>query len=74
VITDDKSFFPIYNPALAVRTDVATAHPELEALFAPIAEKLTTDTLASLNKDISVDGKKARAVAEEWMASEGFIG
>lgn len=74
VIKDDKGFFPIYNPALSVRTDVATKHPELEALFAPIAEKLTTDTLAALNKEISVDGKKARAVAEEWMTSEGFIG
>jgi len=26
-----------------------------------------------LNKEVSVDGKKPRAVAEEWMRSEGFI-
>lgn len=74
VIKDDKKFFPIYNPAISIRTDVTKAHPDLEALFKPIADKLTTSTLMALNKEISVDGKKPRAVAEDWMRSEGFIG
>jgi glycine betaine/choline ABC-type transport system substrate-binding protein len=26
-----------------------------------------------LNKEVSVDGKKPRTVAEEWLRSEGFI-
>lgn len=73
VIQDDKKFFPIYNPALSVRSDVAKKYPGLEALFKPIADKLTTEKLATLNKEVSVDGKKPRAVAEAWMRSEGFI-
>ena len=73
VIADDKKFFPIYNPAISVRTDVAKKYPALEALFKPIADKLTTETLLALNKEVSVDGKKPRAVAEGWMRSEGFI-
>jgi osmoprotectant transport system substrate-binding protein len=73
VVQDDKKFFPIYNPALSVRTDVAKKYPGLESLFKPIADKLTTDTLLALNKEVSVDGKKPRAVAEEWMRTEGFI-
>jgi osmoprotectant transport system substrate-binding protein len=73
VIEDDKKFFPIYNPALSVRSDVAKKYPSLEALFKPIAEKLTTETLVALNKEVSVDGKKPRAVAEKWMKSQGFI-
>jgi len=73
VIQDDKKFFPIYNPAISVRTEATKAHPQLEALFKPIADKLTTSTLLALNKEVSVDGKKPRAVAEEWMRSEGFI-
>jgi Periplasmic glycine betaine/choline-binding (lipo)protein of an ABC-type transport system (osmoprotectant binding protein) len=73
VIQDDKKFFPIYNPALSVRSDVAKKYPGLEALFKPIAAKLTTETLLALNKEVSVDGKKPRAVAEEWMRTEGFI-
>jgi osmoprotectant transport system substrate-binding protein len=73
VVQDDKKFFPIYNPALSVRSDVAKRYPGLEALFKPIADKLTTETLSALNKEVSVDGKKPRAVAEEWMRTEGFI-
>jgi osmoprotectant transport system substrate-binding protein len=73
VVQDDKKFFPIYNPALSVRSDIAKRYPGLEALFKPIADKLTTETLSALNKEVSVDGKKPRAVAEEWMRTEGFI-
>jgi len=73
VVQDDKAFFPIYNPALSVRADVAKKYPGLEALFKPIADKLTTDTLLALNKEVSVDGMKPRTVAEKWMKSEGFI-
>jgi len=73
VIKDDKQFFPIYNPALAVRSTVATKYPGIEALFTPIAAKLTTEALTAMNKEVSVDGKKPRTVAETWMRSEGFI-
>jgi osmoprotectant transport system substrate-binding protein len=45
----------------------------LEALFKPICDNLTAETLLALNKEVSVDGKKPRAVAEEWMRSEGFV-
>lgn len=73
VVKDDKKFFPIYNPAVSVRSDVAKKYPGLETLFKPIADKLTTKTLMSLNKQVSVDGMKPRTVAENWMRTEGFI-
>jgi osmoprotectant transport system substrate-binding protein len=73
VVKDDKAFFPIYNPALSIRSEISTKYPGLEALFQPISDKLTTETLMALNKEVSVDGKKPRTVAEAWMKSEGFI-
>ena len=73
LLQDDKAFFPNYNPAISLRSGVAKKYPGLEALFKPIADKLTTATLSALNKEVSVDGKKPRAVAQEWMRSEGFI-
>lgn len=73
VIEDDKKFFPIYNPALTLRSEVAKKYPGMEALFKPIAAKLTTEALLAMNKEVSVDGKKPRAVAEKWMKAEGFI-
>ena len=73
VVQDDKKFFPIYSPALSVRSEVAKKYPALESLFKPIADKLTTEALIAMNKEVSVDGMKPRAVAEEWMRSQGFI-
>ena len=73
VLADDKKFFPIYNPALSLRSDVAKKYPGLEGLFKPIANKLSAETLLALNKEVSVDGQKPRAVAEAWMRSQGFI-
>ncbi|WP_040406100.1 glycine betaine ABC transporter substrate-binding protein [Amycolatopsis nigrescens] len=74
VLQDDKQFFPIYNPALAVRGPVAQQYPQLEQLFAPIAAKLDTPTLMELNKKVSVEGQNPNAVARDWLKASGFIG
>ena len=74
VLEDDKSFFPIYNPAITIRTEVAEEHPDLEKVFEPVAEALDDETLLSLNKQVSVDGAAPAKVAEDWMRDQGFIG
>lgn len=73
VLQDDKSFFPIYNPAIMIATPVAQKYPQVEQLFVPIAAKLDTATLTELNKKVSVDGQKPNAVAHDWLKSAGFI-
>jgi len=72
-LEDDKHFFPIYNPAITIRAEVAEQYPELEQVFEPIAEKLDTETLTGLNEKVSVDGEKPVDVATEWLKAEGFI-
>jgi len=74
VLEDDKNFFVIYNLALTVNNDVFEQNPELEDLFAPIAEKLDTETLQTLNSQVDVDGLPAEAVAQQWLEENGFIG
>jgi len=74
LLTDDKKFFPIYNPALTVRGAIASKYPEIQALFKPINAKLTTATLSTLNKKVSVDGEKPAKVAQDWLKQEGFTG
>ena len=74
LLTDDKHFFPVYNPAISIRTPLAQKYPQLEQLFTGIAAKLDTATLTDLNKKVSVDGQKANAVARDWLKSAGFIG
>lgn len=74
VLEDDKQFFPVYNPAINIRTEIAEAHPELEGVFEEIAAKLTDDTLITLNERVSVDAEAPDKVAADWMRDEGFIG
>jgi osmoprotectant transport system substrate-binding protein len=73
LVEDDKSFFPIYNPALNVREDVMKEYPQIAKLFAPISEKLTTQTLQELNAKVDVEGQLEDQVAEEWLSKNGFI-
>ena len=73
LIKDDKSFFPIYNPALNVSKEVIEKNPQIAKLFAPISEKLTTDELQKLNAKVDVQGQLEDQVAEEWLSQNGFI-
>ncbi|MGF1470571.1 MAG: glycine betaine ABC transporter substrate-binding protein [Rubrobacteraceae bacterium] len=73
VIKDNKEFFPKYNPALTVREDVYEEYPQLQEIFAPISEKLTTETLQQLNKTVDVDGGFPDQVAKDWLQQQGFI-
>jgi osmoprotectant transport system substrate-binding protein len=73
LIEDDKSFFPIYNPALNVREDTMKEYPQIAKLFAPISKKLSTDTLQKLNAQVDVEGQLPEDVAERWLSENGFI-
>jgi osmoprotectant transport system substrate-binding protein len=73
LIEDDKSFFPIYNPALNVREETMKEYPQIAKLFAPISEKLTTDTLQKLNAQVDVEGQLPEEVAEQWLRDNGFV-
>ena len=73
LVKDDKSFFPIYNPALNVRKEVIEKNPQIAKLFAPISKKLTTEELQKLNAKVDVDGQLEDQVAEEWLKENGFI-
>jgi osmoprotectant transport system substrate-binding protein len=74
VLEDDQSFFVIYNLAMTVRNDVYEQHPELEDVFTPIAEQLTTEELQQLNAQVDVDGLPVDQVAQRWLEDNDFIG
>jgi osmoprotectant transport system substrate-binding protein len=73
VLEDDKNFFPIYNPSLCVNKKVLEEYPQIEKIFAPINEKLTTEELQKLNEKVDVKGQLEDQVAEEWLKENGFI-
>jgi osmoprotectant transport system substrate-binding protein len=73
VLEDDKSFFPIYNPALCIQKDVLAKYPEIPTILAPLAQKLTTEDITSLNYAVDVEGKSPNVVAEQYLKDNGLI-
>jgi osmoprotectant transport system substrate-binding protein len=67
VLEDDENFFPPYNGSLNVRTEVLDENPEIEELFAPIAEALDDETMVDLNAQVDVDGEDPEDVAQGWL-------
>jgi len=75
VLEDDEAFFPLYNVSPVFVEDVwAEYGSTLEELYAPVAEELDDDTMASLNAQVSADGERPEDVARDWLSENGFIG
>ncbi|MBW3603294.1 MAG: glycine betaine ABC transporter substrate-binding protein [Actinobacteria bacterium] len=74
VLEDDENFFPKYNAALTMRSEVFDENSEqYQQLFGPIAEKLTNDQMIELNKRVDVDGEDPADVAQQFLVDNGFI-
>ncbi|GLU47896.1 glycine betaine ABC transporter substrate-binding protein [Nocardiopsis ansamitocini] len=73
LLEDDRQAFPIYNPAITIKQDFAEQYPQLEEIFAPIAEKLDNDTITQLNAKADEEGEDPVYVAMDWLVAEGFI-
>ncbi len=73
VLTDDKSFFPIYNPALCIQKDVLAKYPEIPTILAPLTDILTTDAITSLNYAVDVQGDSPEAVALRYLKDNDLI-
>jgi len=74
LLEDDKSFFPIYNPAVSMRTEVYEANQDaFEELFDAISAELTQETITRLNAEVEIDGIPVEVVAERFLTDSGII-
>jgi osmoprotectant transport system substrate-binding protein len=73
VLQDDKKLFPPDNVGLMVRQSVLQKYPAIAALLAPVAAKITTDVITSLNKMVEIDNQKVDDVARAWLTQNGFL-
>jgi len=73
VLEDDKGVQPVYQPAPLIREAVLKEYPQIEELLKPVFEKLDLVTLQDLNGRVQVGGEPAKAVAEEFLKSNGFL-
>lgn len=72
-LKDNEGFFPVYNPAPMTRQKVVEKNPAIKKPLQAVANSLTTDTIRSLNRKVSIEGKDARTVAKNYLKSEGLL-
>ncbi|GAC1343331.1 MAG: glycine betaine ABC transporter substrate-binding protein [Candidatus Dormibacteria bacterium] len=72
-LSDDKKLFPPDNVGLIVNSAVLQAHPDIQAILAPMASKITSSVITGLNKQVEIDGKPFEVVAKAYLQSNGLI-
>lgn len=73
VMKDDKQFFPIYQGALTLKSDMVAKYPAITDIMAKVSPKLTTEVMQQLNAKADVDGEDPDDIAKEWLEAEGLI-
>ncbi len=73
VLVDDKSYFPIYNPAPVIRKPVLDQYPEIKYILDEIGPSLDTATMTRLNYRVNVNGERPDSVAKSWLRGVGLI-
>lgn len=72
-LEDDKSFFPSYNAAVAMTTETYEEYPELEDIFAPLDDLLTSEVMRELNYQVDIEDKSIDEVARGFLIENGLI-
>nr|WP_276583826.1 glycine betaine ABC transporter substrate-binding protein [Pseudomonas sp. RIT-PI-AD] len=73
LLEDDRRYFPDYTAAPVANRAYLDAHPELEALLAPLAQGLDDDTMRRLNARVDVGHEPASAVAADYLKRQGLL-
>jgi osmoprotectant transport system substrate-binding protein len=73
VLQDDKNLFPPDNAGLLVRKSVLNQYPAIAALMDPVAAKLTTSVVLSLDADVELQNETVSTVAHDWLVQNGFL-
>lgn len=72
-LEDPRGFFPKYNMAPVVDSELAEQYPQLEDLFAPVVADLDNDRMQELNARVDVDGEDYGDVAYEYLKDLGVV-
>jgi osmoprotectant transport system substrate-binding protein len=73
ILEDNEDFFAVYNPSITLRQETFKQYPQLHGIFAPISEKLDTETLRRLNYAVDVEERSPEEVAQTWLRENGFV-
>ena len=73
VLEDDEAFFPEYNPAIAIRTEVAEEYPDIVDLMNDIIGTLDTESMQELNLRAAEGGELPEDIARDWLEEQGIL-
>jgi len=73
LLEDDLGFFPPYDCAPIIRTEVLDAHPELGPLLEELAYRLDNDRMQQLNYAVEEENRPFEAVAHDFLVEEGLM-
>jgi osmoprotectant transport system substrate-binding protein len=72
-LEDDRSFFPPYDAAPVVRSELLERIPDIENVLNQLAGKITTEAMSSMCNQVDGESKEPKQVAREWLQREGLI-
>lgn len=72
-LRDDRGFFPPYQAAPVVRTEILIAHPQLRQTLALLAGLLDDATMQQLNFEVDKNQRRPSDVAGEFLANRGLL-
>jgi len=77
LLEDDLNFFPEYNGALLVRTDLferlADVAPDLEEVLNKLGGIFTDEDMVNLSYEVDMEGRTPNEVAKEYLQGLGLI-
>ncbi|UJL47366.1 glycine/betaine ABC transporter substrate-binding protein [Virgibacillus sp. NKC19-16] len=72
-LEDDLPFFPSYNAAAAMTAETYEEYPEIEEIFAPLDDLLTSEVMRGLNYEVDIEERSVDEVAREFLVENGLI-
>ncbi|HHO52742.1 MAG TPA: hypothetical protein ENK18_18170 [Deltaproteobacteria bacterium] len=72
VLSDDLGFFPAYEAAPVVHSEVLLRHPEIQPLLEQLEGTLTLDEMRRANRSVAIDGRSPRETARELLIEAGL--
>ena len=73
VLQDDKRYFPPYDCAFVVRTDMLKDNPPLRQALTDLAGLFTDRTMRTLNYQVDGEHRPVKVVAEQFLREAGLL-
>jgi osmoprotectant transport system substrate-binding protein len=73
VFEDDKHFWPTYQVAPVVRTDILRKYPEIATILDALAPRLTDGVMRRLNEQVDGQKREPEDVARQFLSEAGLV-